>query len=343
MSNSYWDDFEGSKKEERHNKSQADIAGRDDSKHDDKVSCDWGFRSGIDNRDDATEPSAENSNLSKFIELYECYLEDKHSIKKNTKNQSTYANNPQKTLQEWFDNEGHEFSIKIEQPRANQYVCSIDIPVEDQDFTITSECHNKKQEATDEVCLAACMMLDECQLLYAWQLGASSSKEDLDRKRRFDEANKEDDIELDQTSTKRLCDSQKISSKVNTYESLLAKWNELNFSILKLKAELVKLDLSVVKQAEKPTKKSNSPTKDTCEDGGDDDEDEIDPLDEYMSSLETKTKLSVDEKIKKSRIKTQIASYEREQAEVSRLIELAKPKFDLNKACPPAKTALGSK
>lgn len=358
---SSWDDFEGSKKDEKPREHSKGIVERNEVQEDDRTGCDWGFKRGHDTGDETGELTEDSSNLTRFIEIYEAFLEDRHSLNSNTKNHSTYGGNPQKALQEWFDNESHELSIKTEQPRANQYISSLDLPIEDQDFTITSECHNRKQEAIDEVCLTACRMLDECGLLCAWQLGAVSSKEDLDRKRRLDEANKEDDIELDQTCTKRHCDSvksmsTKLPSKVNTYESLLAKWNELNFSILKLKAELVKLDLSVAEQTDKQRKskttlkspgiitdvddkhKTNSAnTGDTNEE-----DDEVDPLDEYMSSLETKTKLSQDEKIKKSRIKSQIVAYEREQAEVSRFIELAKPKFDLNKACPPTSTTHGN-
>lgn len=357
---SSWDDFEESTKEKKLRDRSACNNKERDTKEDDGTGCDWGFDGNQETRDDNGELAVENSNLSKFIELYECYLEDKHSINSNTKNFSTYGNNPQKALQEWFDNEGHEFQIKIKQPKANQYVGCLDLPIEDQDFSINSECHSKRQDATDEVCLLACRMLDECQLLYSWQSSAASFQDHSDRKRRADDANKEDDIELDQTCTKRHCDlqksvSSKLASKVNTYESLMVRWNELNFSIVKLKAELVKLDLSVAKQTNKRKKsatthgsqgieadidgnqKTNSDTTNSGE--TEEEDDEIDPLDEYMSSLETKTKLTMDEKIHKSRIKTQIAAYEREQAEVSRFIELAKPKFDLNKACPPTTTA----
>lgn len=351
---SSWDDFEGSKKDERPKDRIQGIVERNEPQEDDRTGCDWGLRSGHGTGDDIGEIAVESSSLSKFIEIYEAYLEDRHSINSQTKNHSSYEGNPQKALQEWFDNEGQELLIKTEQPRANQYTSSLDLPVEDQDFTITSECHSRKQEAIDEVCLTACRMLDECGLLCSWQSGTVPLKEDLDRKRRLDKANKEDDIELDQTCTKRHCDSvksvsAKLPSKVNTYESLLAKWNELNFSILKLKAELVKLDLSVAEQTDKQ-KKDRTTVKspgiitdvvdehktNTGDTNGEDDE--IDPLDEYMLSLETKIKPSRDEKIKKSRIKSQIVAYEREQAEVSRFIELAKPKFDLNKACPPTST-----
>lgn len=106
-------------------------------------------------------------------------------------------------------------------------------------------------------------------------------------------------------------------------------------SILQSKAKLVKLDLSVTTKRQQHTKpdsqganndaSGNDASKDT------EDNDEIDPLDEFMSSLDTKTKLSMDDKIEKSRLKTQIAEYERQQEEVARLLELAKPSFDSSK------------
>lgn len=347
-----WDDFKSPPERAVADRLEQDNDSAEPKKED-RSACDWGFSGVPDTRADNSETTTDNSSKSKFIAIYERYLENKSSIDQHTKNSSTFRSNPQKALRDWFENEGHEFSVGTEQSRTNQYVCSIDLPIDDQDFNITSECHNRKQDAIDEICLVACRMLDECQLLYFWQSGTTSLREDLDRKRRLDEANKEDDIELDQTRTKHHCGTLKsrLNSNVYTYESLLEKWNELNMCILKLKAELVKLDLSVTKQASsnKSTAKTESLGNKTRDVGGkhtpnanadeeensegDDDSDEIDPLDEYMSSLETKTKLNMDEKIEKSRIKSQIAAYEREQSEVSRFIELAKPKFDLNKVC----------
>lgn len=337
----------------------------DDETSEDGAGCDWGF-----SRQDAHKASdgvnvGLDSDSSKFIPIYESYLADKQSVLggQQTKNSSTYSNNPQKSLREWFENEGHEFEVKVDQPREGQYICSLDLPIDDHDFSLTSEVHGKKQDAIDEICLVACRMLDQCELLYSWQFGANKESQS-DRKRRIDEANKEDDIEFD--STKRQCHHSSPTSDrkttsvpmVNTYESLMAKWNQLNMSILQLKAKLVKLDLSVTKAAarvvHKPKQNTSSSINehpqgttsasepndindDENDSKDDNDDDEIDPLDEYMSTLETKTKLSMDEKIEKSRIKSQIQAYEREQSSLTRMIELAKPKFSLNKACPPTK------
>lgn len=321
-------------------------------KQDEKEDCDWGFGSEDTNDDIQNEA---DSDSSKFIPIYERYLQDKQSIVLKTQNFKTFANDPQKALREWFENEGHEFGMRIDQPGENQFVCKLDLPIGEHDFTITSEIHNKRKDAIDEVCLASCRMLDDCQLLYPWQTSTTSNKEDSDKRKLINEANKEDDIEFDRTiSSKRHCNStttsaqhsaepKRASNNVNTYESLMARWNELNMSILRLKAELVKLDLSVskggggnqVKQITIEKSDSVAPNSHGTNMTGELD-DEVDPLDEYMSNLETKTRLSMDEKIEKSRLKSQISAYEREQSEVSRLIELAKPTFNLDKACPTA-------
>lgn len=341
-----WDDFEESSSKCREPRTSKLIPvpttkTSNNKEQDDGTSCDWGFsRQEAQAGDKDLESS--NTETSKFTSVYERYLEDKKSIVGQTRNTNLFSNNPQKALRDWFDNEGHEFSINTEQPRENEYTCSLDLPICEHDFTLTSDVHKRKQHAIDEVCLAACSLLDETQLLYTWE---SNTKEDPDKKRRLDEANKEDDIELDCTKTKRVCGASikgtpiktTTTSTVNTYESLMARWSELSRTILLLKADLVKLDLSITKHP--------PPTKDTSRelsinkpqetgDGLSDDDSEPDPLDEFMSSLETKTKFSMEDKIEKSRIKTEIAAFEREQEEVSRLIELAKPKFDLNKVCP---------
>lgn len=324
-----WDDFKDSSTVERKTK-KSENEGEKVENPEDGAGCDWGFN-GQNSHVNGEGELASDSN--KFIPVYERYLQDKQSFNQNTKNHAMYSNNPQKVLREWFDSEGNEFAVKTDQLRETQYVCSLDLPLDDQDFTLTSEVREKEQDAVDEVCSIACRLLDESELLFTWQ---SDTKEDLDKKRRLFEASKDDDIELDSTNIKRHRSSG--LREVNTYESLLAKWNELNMSILQLKAKLVKLDLSVTQQR-KPVRGSDSKTQGSIEAEEGSDGDELDPLDEFMSNLETKTKLSIDEKIEKSRIKTQIAAYEREQDELSRLIKLAKPRFDLNKAYP---TAIGT-
>lgn len=367
-----WDDFDkpaGYNKRKRDVKPEKDII---ESNKEAKTSstCDWGFgRQYNQVSDEESNDLDVIPDSRKFASIYEKYLENKSSFSNfKTKNLYKYQNNPEKTLKEWFDIEGHNFEFKTEQPSDNQYICTIDIPIDDQDFTISSEIHSRKRDAVEQICLTACKLLDDCALLYSWQSTNSKQRQDddeeenagylLEKRRLLMEANKEDDIELDSTSLKFHAHSGPVSESigsnlangVNTYESLMAKWNELNMLILQLKAKLVKLDLSVTQKrtqqqqqsstnktiSEKEVKdKSNNVDDDSREVVNDNADDEIDPLDEYMSTLNTKTKLSMDEKIEKSRIKSQIVSYEREQTEVSRLIELAKPKFNLNKVCPP--------
>lgn len=354
---SNWDDFsdiKGDKHKECHRAIKGPQRGPvretdDDKKADqndtERTGCSWGFDGDLD---DVNHDEPE-SDTNKFIPIYERYLQDKKSVSSKTQNSNLFSNDPQKALLEWFENEGHEFSIETDQVKDNKFVCRLDIPVGEHDFTLTSDIHNKKKDAIDEICSYGCRMLDESQLLYSSL--TATTKEDIDRRKRFSEANKEDDIELDHTMKKhctnlntsdRLSAGGNATSKnVNTYESLMARWTGVNMSILRAKAELSKLDLSVTKcdktnPLERLTDAKDKPVSSKPDDDHDDD-DEVDPLDEFMSSLEKKTKLSMDDKIEKSRLKSQIASYEREQSELSRLIELAKPTFDLNKvasSCP---------
>lgn len=360
MSDDSWDDFERPQQQKSKSQEHNDedlIEEKSGKKQTELAGCDWGFSRQY-NKDDKSadqEAAVDDSGLARFIPIYEKYLSDKKSFKETT-NSGSYVQDPQKAIREWFNIEGHDFSPVINKPRDGGYTCALDLPIEDQDFALSSTIHTKKQIAIDEVCLTACRLLDACQLLYPDQADSIPTKEETaDKKRRIDEAIKEDDIELDNTSKKhcdlsdssrRLNENKSKAPKVNTYESLLSKWNELNMSILQLKAKLVKLDLSITQHAQsqntgnssaKSVSSSSKSRSSECE-VGDDDIDEIDPLDEYMSSLETKSKLSMDEKIEKSRLKTQIAAYEREQSEVSRLLALAKPKFDLNKSCLPNST-----
>lgn len=293
-----WDDFEDPASVQEDKPPPVRSVAEDTTDSNTKEDCNWGFN-GPDRESCQAQLDSENS---KFINFYEQYLSDKQSLDRKTKNHHFYANNPSKALREWFENEGHEYSHKLEQTRDSQYKCSIDVPVGDQDFTFDSEPHHKKQSAIDEVCLAACKLLDDSDLLRSWP--QDNGVKDLDRKRRIDEANKEDDIELDNT---KCTSSQEPKSKRTTQESLKSKWTELNMTILSLKAKLVKLDLSVSKQ--KKGSKDNEESSD-----------EEDPLDAFMSNLDKKTGLTLDEKIEKSRLKSKIADLEREQEEISEMI-----------------------
>lgn len=284
--------------------------------------CDWG-----QSRLSHQYLASNETDSSKFSEIYEDYLENKKSfLASKTDNYSSYCNNPQKVIRDFFKDKDHEFKLKIRELSDNQFICSLDLPIDDLDFAVASEIHAKKQSAIDEMCLIACKLLDESQLLYSWQqLGACNSNfggNDLIRKKRqIDEANREDDIEIDDCR-KRHCEQltkAKAQPKVNTYESLMEQWKELNMSILMLKASLVKLDLSV-------TQKDNDKARDKVEQ-----DDEDDPLNAFMSDLDMKTELSMNDKIEKTRLKNEILSLETKQKEVSKLIELAKPKFDLSK------------
>jgi len=331
-----WDDFREPSRDTGP-KDRSESARKDDTGKDSQDVCDWGFSRKETQVEDG-EVADPSSDSYKFVPVYEKYLEDKQSFSCETKNYNMYRSNPERAMREWFDNEGHEFELKIDHPRENQFYCTISLPIDEHDFVLTSEAHDRKQGAIDETCMTACKLLDSCQLLYSWQSAAISSKESAEKKQRLAEANREDDIELDRTNSKRHCDSssggnQKATlNKINTYETLMTKWNDLNMSILQLKAKLVKLDLRVTKGNQESLEAEKGI--DSCDGSSDK---EVDPLDEFMSTLENKTMLTMDEKIEKSRIKTQIASHEREQSEISRLIELAKPKFDLDKACPPTR------
>lgn len=265
-----------------------------------------------------------------FIQTYQHYLDDTSVVERGSTNAEKYKNNSQKVLNEWFESEGYELNIKTEQLGSNKFSASIDLTVCDKDFSIVSEVHDKKQAAIDEACKRSCWILDE-----SGQLFRSNEPSREDRKRLFDEANKEDDIVYDNTlSTKRqrgnletdrdeVGQSATAKPKVNTYESLMADWNRLNMSILQMKAKLVKLDVSLDADKNQRVEVDNE------------DDDDVDPLDAYMTSLdEKKKKPTLDDKIEKSRLKTHISALQREQAQISKLIELTKPSFDLDKAMP---------
>ncbi|CAA3018598.1 Hypothetical predicted protein [Olea europaea subsp. europaea] len=374
---SSWDDFYDSKaqssKLKRHNESKES---NDDDVEDRKhvTGCDWG--QGRPDEVDADPGSQDGGGKesSDFIPVYEQYLQDKRSIaQKSTANHKTYQNDPQKVLLDWFESCGNseEFSPEYEKSiDANQWICNLDLIIDDTDFTLTSEPHARRNEALNEVCLDACRLLDLSGLLVRHRRSKTNEEEeDSRRRKRVSEAMKEDDLVFDRTSEqtkKRHCASpdesigdsdtirssgasRSLSSQVNTYESLTARWQELNMSILKEKARLVKLDLSVAKprqqscdkrkremvsdnspetrgdEAEHNESESNANGPKEGEENSDEEEEEADPLDKFMSTLETKTKLSMDDKIEKSRIKSQIASLEREQCECARLIAIAKP------------------
>lgn len=345
-----WDDFDDSFKTSSEPKTSEANSGlqkqvAESSRSDENASCQWGFRSGpgncvLNDEDADGDNDCSNSDTKAMIVVYEKYLDDKQSFLSNrTSNHSKYVNNAQKLLQEWFEREGHEYDVETDSHNQTQFICSLRLPIGDQDFEVTSDASSTKKAAQDEITLTACKLLDEVGLLFPWQ---ADKDIDAGRKQRLMDARKEDDIEFEDThvSKKYHLDGQvgcastasrgaNNKREVDTYESLMAKWSQTNLAILKLKAELVKINMSV-KCAKYSQEERLSGAEGANQAMDAEGEDEIDPLDAYMLSLDKKTKLSIDDKIEKSRIKSDIQMYQREQERLGRLIELAKPKSKSN-------------
>lgn len=285
---------------------------------DEDEGCNWGFSNDVMTNDHLQA----GSDADKFIAAYEEYLRNNKSAPGSTPNESVYSQNAQKSLEEWFVNEGHKFEPTVVQ-QEDEFICHIELPLEDQDFEIHSEAKTKRKDAILDVCLKACKLLDSANILYPWQ--QTKDPDGKLKRKQLAESQFEDDCEYDDTAETQVKQARKMqkredghSNKVDTYDSLMTKWRTIMMSLSKAKAQLVTIDLSV-----KASEKKNAPDSHL--------EDE-DPLDTYMNTLSQKPKLSINDKIQKSKLKNQISQLEKEKAGLERLIELAKPACSLKKA-----------
>nr|XP_027203257.1 kanadaptin-like [Dermatophagoides pteronyssinus] len=266
--------------------------------------CTWGI-----SLTDCTEDDDEEIGDSLALKSIIMAMKDGQSSSSTTSklqstNENVYSDNPYKCLQQWFENEGYDFDYKVDSLH-NKFKCTFDLPIDGQWIPVDGQLMTRKKESIQDACLRCCRLLDQANLLFAWQ--RKDSAREKARKEFYN--NDDDDDLLDETikpATKKL--RKDSEGKIETYDSLNLKWKEINQELCQLKVRLAHIGLEP------------GVTPEISQDliG--------DSLDIYMNSLnQKKYGLSMNEKIEKSNLKIKIKQLETEQSKIEKLIQLARP------------------
>ncbi|XP_071441508.1 kanadaptin [Hetaerina americana] len=230
-----------------------------------------------------------------------------------TQNEELYLDDPKKTLRGWFEREGEELEYEVDEKSFGQFLCQVRLPVDDargKPLVAEALVKGKKKEAVVQCALEACRILDRMGLLR--QATHESKKRKARNWEEDDFYDSDEDTFLDRTGTverkreKRMLTAGKLKTKTETYESLLEKHQEI---MDKIKDTQRALD-------NERTGKSKSSKEKKSE------EDEADTLDAYMSTLTDKSAL---DKVNFRRLKVDLAELQQEEAQISKLIEIARP------------------
>ncbi|XP_022335105.1 kanadaptin-like [Crassostrea virginica] len=248
--------------------------------------CSWGMG------DDAQEEEGENP----FANLIN-----------NPENEKLYIDDPKKALKGYFEREGYdEPEYNVQENGAGKFKCLIELPVDTptgEPMVAEAIVSGKKKEAVVQCALEACRVLDRMGLLRA------ATHESRKRKKKNweddDYYDSDEDTFLDRTGDiekkrkQRMEKAGKINNKVETYDSLIEKLNNLQKEIKDIEDNLA--------QAKKETEAMQ--------------EDGMDALDAYMSAIksgamDTKTKM---------KLKRQLLELRKEEQKLQRMVNVAKP------------------
>ncbi|XP_076663248.1 kanadaptin isoform X2 [Andrena cerasifolii] len=214
---------------------------------------------------------------------------------------------PKKTLRGWFEREGYDLQYQTEEKGLGQFLCWVDLPMEDivgRSVRAEALVKGKKREAVVQCALEACKILDKYGLL------RQANHEARKRKTRNWEAedyyDSDEDNFLDRTGSvekkreQRMRLAGKLEEKVETYDSLLEKHKEVTKRISYL--------LNSIKNWQN---KSNA-NKDIMEE---------DALDAFMSSLSwfALTKSDI------AKMKIELQCLRKEETSIIKLLNLTRP------------------
>lgn len=220
-----------------------------------------------------------------------------------------YLDDPKKTLRGWFEREGYELDYMVEEKNCAHFVCRVELPIESNGrSSVTAEAivkGGKKKEAVVQCALEACRILDRHGLLRQANHQSKLKK----KKRNYDEDyySSDEDTFLDRTGAverkrqAKLKAAGKISDSVETYDSLMEKYTEIEHEI-----SHVQKQLATVSGSDSLSTKS----------------DDIDDVDDYIAALqakETNSRKSV------PKLKAQLHQLQREENRLRTLINVARP------------------
>lgn len=217
-----------------------------------------------------------------------------------------YLDDPKKTLRGWFEREGYDLQYQVEEKGIGQFLCWINLPKEcfgGRSIKAEALVKGKKKESVIQCALEACRILDRHGLLR--QANHESRRKKAKNWEEEDYYDSDEDNFLDRTGIvekkreQRMKLAGKFEEKIETYNSLTEKHNNIMNKILHLTNRLKEAQESNTKAAE-----SNE-----------------DSLDAFMSNLNTSS-LSKSDIIK---IKMELQNLHKEEIKLVKLINLTKP------------------
>nr|XP_034187012.1 kanadaptin [Osmia lignaria] len=214
---------------------------------------------------------------------------------------------PKKTLRGWFEREGYDLQYQTEEKGIGQFLCWVDLPMEDiVGHTVRAEAvvKGKKKEAVVQCALEACKILDKYGLL------RQANHEARKRKTRNWEAedyyDSDEDNFLDRTGSvekkreQRMRLAGKLEDKAETYDSLLEKHKQVTKRISQLSTSIENWHNASNKEKEAP---------------------EEDALDAFMSSLNSSSLTKNDI----AKMKVELQNLRKEEASLIKLLNLTRP------------------
>ncbi|KAI4494061.1 hypothetical protein M0802_009328 [Mischocyttarus mexicanus] len=227
-----------------------------------------------------------------------------------TNNEELYLNDPKKSLRGWFEREGYELQYHTEEKGFAQFLCWVDLPIEN----ITGHAvqakalvKGKKKECVIQCALEACKILDRYGLLR--QATHESKRRKIRNWEDDDYYSSDEDNFLDRTGSiekkrqKRMILAGKLETEKNTYDSLM----EEHSAVVKKITDLVEC----MRKSQKFESESSKNEEDAEEDA----------LDAFMSSLNATILTKAD----KRKMKVKLEGLRQEEAKLIKLLNPLRP------------------
>lgn len=260
--------------------------------------CSWGVR------EDACDEDGNEEGEEAFLEKFTTLLNTPQN--EPSPNENAFADNPQKILQIWFDQEGYDFEYQVG-PEGSNFKATIQLPIEGRDVPIEGPSQSKKRDAITQLCLKVCKLLDRAERLFPWQ-HQNNRKRNKDKIEEEDEEDLYDETEQSKAKKAKKLIDQKLKEKqvgAETYESLKIKYDDWSEERTKLEERLKSIGQPQIK----------------CPNEGS----ELDPLDEFMNNQIEDPSKRMDVKIEKSKLKMKIKELEKKLLHCEKLMVIARP------------------